>query len=904
MIYQTSMNSIAGKALSVRLACGSMAVGIAFICSTGVAQDDPFGFGTSTSETVTADSGSSGDGSTPLSVTEDPVVAAIRQTNPRTPAALAKAVRIMLDLGDTEEAQRYLNQLIGMNLDAAAMYRLQQEVGSDLFLRLARETSLGPEGSEFGRLVMDTSYQEARNPARVDALVTQLTSTDPVARSKAYTAIKRLGSEAVAPLVKVLLDADRKAEFATVRNALIGIGVEAVGPLCGVISSPNETAKVYAVFVLGKIGDTQALPFLLKVYLEPESSQLDRQIASDAIEAMTGVAPTAGDALTTLARMTERRFEQASNPFRVGESVTIWKWDASQQAAVPLSTESATADYEWIAQVSDVLYRIAPERTELRDLYFTSLLEANRRQGGFDKSIGDGELHDSVAALGCHVVEELMSFAIDHGAIGAATSAAEILGDIGDASVLESDHGQTRPLAAALIHPNRRLRFAATQAIVQISPPESFNGASHLGQALEFFSGARGLRRVLIGHPRLDEASTLVGQLARMGFAADAVQTAKQLILKAQANPDYEFVLVSDAIGGLKPSLLVQQIRLNTHTADMPIGLLAVQNELETLQSEVEEDPLTMAFAWPYHGPNIGLEYLRRQLLDIIAPYQTQTLLIGHSNLEEAQVLVGQLSGLGLEIEIQTEVQPFIERAIAEENLNLGIPQYAVSYLLIGELNGVSDPGAFVEQLRRERRIAELPIGLMTRAQYLDQMEPVAERHENLLVFLWPNPGAANIAHVFEQLDLAIGHRRTTPEERIRQAVFSLQSMLTLNAEPLAHSYFNPARYQQAIISAFYSDQLMSQATELLAEIGSPTAQRELVNFASQPTESLVDRQAAAKAFHEAVQRRGTMLTTREIALQYERYNLSESQDKGSQEVLASILDTIEQRAEANLQAP
>jgi proline dehydrogenase len=79
--------------------------------------------------------------------------------------------------------------------------------------------------------------------------------------------------------------------------------------------------------------------------------------------------------------------------------------------------------------------------------------------------------------------------------------------------------------------------------------------------------------------------------------------------------------------------------------------------------------------------------------------------------------------------------------------------------------------------------------------------------------------------------------------------------------------------------------------------LGTPRAQRALVNRASQNATDLAGRQAAAAAFAAAVALRGTLLTTAEIEQQYDRYNESEHLDTETQAVLGSLLDAIEKRA-------
>ena len=80
----------------------------------------------------------------------------------------------------------------------------------------------------------------------------------------------------------------------------------------------------------------------------------------------------------------------------------------------------------------------------------------------------------------------------------------------------------------------------------------------------------------------------------------------------------------------------------------------------------------------------------------------------------------------------------------------------------------------------------------------------------------------------------------------------------------------------------------------MLGLLGSPGAQQALIEFANAPVQPLADRQAAADAFRMAVNRRGLLLTRVQLQKQYALYNASESRDRGTQDVLAAILDAIE----------
>ena len=88
------------------------------------------------------------------------------------------------------------------------------------------------------------------------------------------------------------------------------------------------------------------------------------------------------------------------------------------------------------------------------------------------------------------------------GQIPAAIAAAQVLGAIGNADLLQATGAQPRPLVAALARRDRRLRFAAAEAIMKLNPQSGFAGSSDLMYTLAFFAGSAGTRRATRGVSR------------------------------------------------------------------------------------------------------------------------------------------------------------------------------------------------------------------------------------------------------------------------------------------------------------------------------------------------------------------------------------------------------------------
>jgi hypothetical protein len=133
-----------------------------------------------------------------------------------------------------------------------------------------------------------------------------------------------------------------------------------------------------------------------------------------------------------------------------------------------------------------------------------------------------------------------------------------------------------------------------------------------------------------------------------------------------------------------------------------------------------------------------------------------------------------------------------------------------------------------------------------------------------------------------------------TPRERIYFAQVALEAFARYAAEPEVYSFYEPARVQDSLVKAIDQPELAPFAARALGMLGTARGQRALVEVASQHARPIEVRQAAAVAFREAVAREHLQLTTKDVLLQYQIYNLSEHLDRETQVVLGHVLDTIE----------
>ncbi|MEO8495372.1 MAG: hypothetical protein ABI614_09895, partial [Planctomycetota bacterium] len=597
-------------------------LGISLLPVSAVAQDE-FGGGTDVfggagastplgaGDTATAKSAATkDDGET------DPVVLSIRKSNPTTVIELGRAIRNVVNLGRPDEAKKYIAKLLEGSPDESTLVELHRELGSAIFMRMSRDARFAPDGPTLATSVLDAAYAAAHDPASIAGLIAKLSDPDAAIRHTALVDLRAGGTDAVVALIGVLSDSDRSSEHFAIRSALANLKEASIGPLLGAMESTDEGLLPQVIVVLSRLNASQVTPLLLRPYFTSQPDALDRRAAEYGLTKLLGQLPTKREAELYLARETQAYLDGKllGRPDHEG-MVTLWSWDTAKKAPVEGRFASGTASLLMAARLAGDLYAIAPNNIDHRRLYLTALLESTKRANGLDQPLptGAGTVQATAAALGVDAIADVLEYALSHGKLAAATGAIEVLREIGGKDLLRSNGGRPSTLALCLKHSDRRVRFAAVETIMKLNPVEPFAGASYLTESLAYFASTVGSRRVLIAHPRTDQAQTLVGMLNGLGFEADTAQTGRQTLRLSTQYPDYEFFLVSDAIDSPAVGELIQQLRRDPRTATLPIGLMARQEQFSQMERVTENDPLSETFPRPHEVA--GLSVVVRRLL-------------------------------------------------------------------------------------------------------------------------------------------------------------------------------------------------------------------------------------------------------------------------------------------------
>ncbi|MBI2823372.1 MAG: hypothetical protein HYX69_01635 [Planctomycetia bacterium] len=534
----------------------------------------------------------------------DPVAQALLASKPSTPSELVRSIRALVNLGHPAAAAPLAQQLIDQKLNDDALVALADEFGSAVFLRLARVPELNPAAAQFCTAVLDAAQRKTHDPARVAGLIDELKkATTPQERAGVVAKLRPAGSAAVAALVPVLADKARAGEHANICAALAALGSVAIEPLVAILDEDDPALVTQAVDVLGRSNDPSVVEYLLAPSLAPDSPPAVQAAGRRALARYLAPRPTPTQAA---ARLHERiqtglqRIEQSRPPLvLVREPAMVWHWDAGQKRLVHENVTPAAADMAAAVKLAGDARRLRPDSPVIRRLYLATLAQAIALAGDEQAASGGSSHLDkaraTLTALDVAELEDLLGFALDTNRPAAATVAARLLGAVGDASLLDSHSPQPSELARAAAHPDRRLRFAAVEAILKLRAERPYAGSSCVADALGYFARSSGAPRALVVASHATEADRVAGLLTTLGYEADTATDARVALRLAKTQGDYEFILADMATAGPVSGELLQRFRADYRSARIPVAIMAMGDELDAAQRRARRVPLCTA---------------------------------------------------------------------------------------------------------------------------------------------------------------------------------------------------------------------------------------------------------------------------------------------------------------------
>lgn len=531
--------------------------------------------------------------------------------NPETVDELMRAVRDLSNLGNGKLVKDMVAKLEATGLDENQLADLEQRWGAGLFTRLALEPAYAPEGRKFAQRVLDAAKQRRAAVPRLNALLSDAIGDDPAKRSIAMRELRAAGEAIYPVLITRLQDPSRNEEHPQLVAAAAALG-ELVDPaMAAAVDADDELLQTNAAFVLGLRKQRAALVPLLEYGLADGVSDQLRGAAREALQAFLGGIPTKEEA-TRYLKQRAREFH-AGGALGVGDlegQVVLWSWDATKstiQAEYWLVRDASVLQE---ARAARAVYAVAPDAADHLRLRLMTGLAAAKVRGGIDQPVQQQAILQLCERAGAEQVIDVLREAMGEQRPLAAAGAAEVLGDLGDGTVLFS-RGRPAVLCRALNADQPRVRFAALSSIMKLASREPFWGSSVAMERLTQAVTAAGSDRVLVGHPEVARGQTWAGLLSESGIPADVVQTGKEAADQATRHIDYQVILLSSRIQRPLLRETIQRLREQPACRQMPIGILCAASDLFPCQDLAEDYERVEAFPVPYTGARVYEIYTR-----------------------------------------------------------------------------------------------------------------------------------------------------------------------------------------------------------------------------------------------------------------------------------------------------
>ena len=574
-----------------------------------------------------------------------PAVAAVLELPRETPAQQLLAIFTLLDLGETDVAGELWKILAKEKPDAETQAALVAQFGTARFLALTRQDAEQFTGArKFVATCLETSAQKSRDPKRLAMLIRQLNDPAAAERNAAQVDLAATSTAGAAACLEALAEATEKQVRVNLMLALAEMRPEVDPLLLAVLSDGRGQLRRDVTELAGHIQLFEAVPWLAALAAGAEADPNVVDAAHGALTKLKLSLPTPADARSVVRNEIERLHQGVLPNSRPAAAVdSFWIFDASGGQLVAHELELESRQILAAARLSRLLLQLPAAPAEDRQ---TALIYAYQAAQELGQPLTD-EVKQWVSELSTTSLNEALAGALKNNSLAAARAFADLLGQRRDLAALTSVGGQPAPLARALTHADRKLRFAALQAVVQIAPQRSFAGASGVPKALWHFVAAAGTPQAVAAAPTSTRANDWAGQLRGLGYATPPTRTGREAIHSAAGSPRLQLLLVDSDISQPPLREVVFQLRSSPHTARTPIAVLSSLENLGEARRLAERDDWLLAVPRP-HTPEV-----MRTIVDQLAELADKD--TAQQRLAQAQQALGWLA------ELQEKGHPYDE---------------------------------------------------------------------------------------------------------------------------------------------------------------------------------------------------------------------------------------------------
>jgi len=493
------------------------------------------------------------------------------------PVKLMESVELLYKLNKSLLARRLLRQLIDTDLTADDCRQISKRINPAIMLRISLDEEYQPEGGQVVQKIVAGSQSYLESRANIDTAMQLLITGTDRQKDDARRTVLSGGETSMEYLLERLAASDEPKELSEIMSLLNAMGESARRALQEslVTTTPLGMRAARMLTQMGRASDSR---FLLPMMFDSRLSDEERSEAAGMVQKLSRNVPNQAQAAEILYSMAGNYF-RGKVPYMTDadNKVSFWMLKEGEELPVFITDGEDVASRYFAEKFARYATCLDPQKPAYRQLWLVAFLDLKGAEMGSDNSITLDEnlLQAMLSGLTIDDVESALRFAMQQGKPIAARVAAELMGEFGDVETVIYKRGSQSALVKAAGSSDRRVRFAALQSIIKLQPNRPYPGSSTVSQSLVYFTRATGKKRAVVVAPWLGDATSLATLLNPLGYTSESATTGRQAMQLAINSADTELMMLDVRTPGSNVEFLIQDMRADNRTHDVPIAVLA-----------------------------------------------------------------------------------------------------------------------------------------------------------------------------------------------------------------------------------------------------------------------------------------------------------------------------------------
>ncbi len=510
-------------------------------------------------------------------------------------------------------ARPELNPLNDEAADALAAYTAKHQKAVETLILLVNNEQIGANAQKILGLIREAHRRQRMKPEGIKANI-KLLGGNPMQQSVGLERLIDSGEYAVPWMLQALIDPNQKDLYPYILNALPKLGRNAVNPLIAALRTRNAVVRLAVIETLGKLGYTQAVPYLQLIASSDEEAPATRKAAAMAIERISGGRPeimkaSAIQLFNDLAEQYYREVDTVS-PDPREERVNVWvfrdKADPREDPVAPIEVPRTIYGMIMCMHCCEASLRHSSNQPTTLALWLAANFRREARLGmdveseepneaaALDRTRPEGFLRSIYYAriAGPRYSQIVLRRGLaDKDRDVALGAVAALNATTGPVALVEPLDAQSMSLAEALWFPDIQVRVKAALALGKMTPRVEFHGAGEVVPTLATALTLTATQYYLVVDPQAETRESIQRDLMASGATVLAAEQLTVALDQARRQLSHlDGIFLATDVDRPKVMEAVQQLAGDKRFGLAPIVLIIKQGGTEAANRIMQMD--------------------------------------------------------------------------------------------------------------------------------------------------------------------------------------------------------------------------------------------------------------------------------------------------------------------------